>query len=58
MESKKAPFSLQNLPGGDGKGEQGGWTNERIDNLDEDELIEFKAKNPEIYEKYMLGALK
>lgn len=57
-EIKKAAPSLQDLPGGDGKGEQGGWTTERIDGLDEDELITFKAKFPEIYDKYLLGTLK
>ena len=29
-----------------------------IYNLDEDEIIEFKAKHPDIYDKYLLGELK
>jgi hypothetical protein len=57
-EPAKAAPSLQDLPGGDGKGEQGGWTDERITNLEEDELAEFKKDHPKIYASYLRNELK
>jgi hypothetical protein len=57
-EPAPAAPSLQDLPGGDGKGESGGWTDERITNLDEDELFEFKKEHPKIYASYLRGELK
>jgi hypothetical protein len=53
---KEAPPSLHNFPGGD-KG-SAGWTNQKIDDLDEFELTEFKTKNPDLYDKYLKGFLK
>jgi len=53
-EPAKAPGSIANLGGGSGGVKTSGWTADRIDKMDEDELGKVPA---EIYQKYLSGEL-
>jgi hypothetical protein len=53
-EPPKAPGSIANLGGGSGGAKTSGWSAERIDKMEEDELDKVPA---EIYQKYLRGEL-
>lgn len=53
-EPVKAPGSIANLGGGSGGAKTSGWSADRIDKMDEDELEKVPA---EIYQKYLRGEL-